>query len=123
MKKLENSLFTEKYTEVHYEKNFANNAPHYFEVRQSENYTDRERTAPLLNIKFQEGPIKESGVNGVMDEDLLAMVITRLEHFQESEFRCQENFMALLKLEEAALWLRKRTMGREDRGVEGTHRV
>ena len=27
--------------------------------------------------------------------------------------------MAITKLEEALLWLRKRTMGRENRGVEG----
>ena len=49
------------------------------------------------------------------------MVITRLEHFNQSEFRCRENSMAITKLEEALLWLRKRTMGREQRGVEGTH--
>lgn len=35
--------------------------------------------------------------------------------------RCRENSMAITKLEEALLWLRKRTMGREQRGVEGTH--
>jgi len=62
-------------------------------------------------------------VNGVCNEDLIAMVITRLEHFQESEFACRENALAITKLEEALLWLRKRTMGREQRGVEGTHTI
>ena len=31
--------------------------------------------------------------------------------------------MAITKLEEALMWLRKRTMGRENRGVEGTNKV
>ena len=77
----------------------------------------------LCEIHFQEGPIKECGVNGVCDEDLINMVIDRLEHFQNSDFRCRENALAITALEEALLWLRKRTMGREQRGVEGTHTV
>ena len=62
-------------------------------------------------------------MNGVMNEDLLVMVVRRLEGFQNSEFKCRENAMAITKLEEALLWLHKRTMGRENRGVEGTHTV
>ena len=54
-------------------------------------------------------------------EVLIALVITRLEHSQKSEFSCRENAVAITQLEEALLWLRKRTMGRERRGVEGTH--
>ena len=50
-------------------------------------------------------------------------IADRLEHFQNSEFRCRENALAITALEEALLWLRKRTMGRERRGVEGTHIV
>jgi hypothetical protein len=51
------------------------------------------------------------------------MVIARLEHFQKSEFQCRENALAITKLEEALLWLRKRTMGREKKGIEGTNKV
>ena len=57
------------------------------------------------------------------NEDLLVMVIRRLQEFQESEFKCRENAMAITKIEEALLWLRKRTIARENRGVEGTHKV
>lgn len=39
------------------------------------------------------------------------------------EFKCRENACAITKIEEALLWLRKRTMGRENRSVEGTHEV
>ena len=118
MKKLEHDLLTSKYTEVYHEENFNYNVPHRFSVSTSE-----EPSTILADIHFQEGPIKECGVNGVNNEDLIAMVICRLDHFQESEFACYENDLAIMKLEEALLWLRKRTMGREKRQVEGTHEV
>ena len=120
MKKLEHDLLTDKYTVVLQEEKFSYNAPHLFEVRK---HNHEAFEAPLARIHFQEGPIKECGVNGVCNEDLIAMVICRLEHFQQSEFRCRENALAITHLEEALLWLRKRTMGREKRNVEGTHKV
>ena len=48
------------------------------------------------------------------------MVVERLECFQRSPYACRENAIAITKLEEALLWLRKRTEGRVQRGVEGT---
>jgi hypothetical protein len=129
MKKLEHDLLTNKYTEVFHEEDYKFNAPHHFDVVATA-YHGKD---PILNevgdpiktiiqqVHFQEGPIKEYGVNGVCNEDLIAMVIARLEGFQNSEFRCRDNAMAITKLEEALLWLRKRTIGRENRGVEGTH--
>lgn len=118
MQELKHPLLTTKYTRVFHEDKPNFNAPHHFEV-----WADRGEPAPRLvgKVDFQEGPILEAGVNGVMNEDLIAMVITRLESFNNSDFRCRENSMAITKLEEALLWLRKRTMGREQRGVEGTH--
>lgn len=74
----------------------------------------------LQEIHFQEGPIKECGINGVANEDLIAMVICRLQCFQRSGHACRENEMAIEKLEESLMWLGKRTKGREKRGVEGT---
>jgi hypothetical protein len=122
--KLKHDLLTDKYTEVWHEKpeDMKYNAPHHFKV--TKRYAEgSECRVELAEINFQEGPIKECGVNGVCNEDLIAMVITRLEHFQKSEFSCRENALAITKLEEALLWLRKRTMGREKRGIEGTHKV
>src|SRR5690625_6470008 len=118
MKKLEHDLLTGKHTEVYHEKDFKHNAPHHFQIRCVE---DGRKVSYVKNIHFQEGPIKEHGRNGIHNEELIAMVICRLEHFNNSEFRCRENSMAITKLEEAVMWLRKRTMGREQRGVEGTH--
>lgn len=118
-------LLTTKYTKVLEEKEYSYNAPHTFEVvrKLDANTEFNPETDLLAKIHFQEGPIKECGVNGVCNEDLLVMVIRRLQGFQESEYKCRENAYAITKLEEALLWLRKRTMGRENRGVEGTHTV
>jgi len=71
-------------------------------------------------IHFQEGPIRGAGVNGCQQEDLLAIVIDRLEAFQCSPFACHENEMALFKCKEALHWLNHRTEDRKRRGVEGT---
>lgn len=117
---LKHDLLTTKYTGVCHEKSFKFNAPHLFHVRSLRN---PEGSDILGIVHFQEGPIKEVGVNGVTNEDLIAMVICRLEHFQKSEFSSRDNAMAITKLEEALLWLRKRTIGRENRGVEGTNVV
>jgi len=113
---LSSGLFTTKYTEV-YGGNEVFNALHDFKVK------DRDTGKVLADIHFQEGPIKECGVNGVCNEDLLLMVATRLQGFQASEYKCRENAVALTKLEEAVMWLRKRTIDREGRNVEGTHIV
>lgn len=74
-----------------------------------------------LDIKFQNGPIGEAGVNGVTQEALLAVVIDRLRSFQARPFACRENALALTKLEEALHWLHHRTQARRARGVEGTN--
>jgi len=79
--------------------------------------------AELATVHFQNGPIKESGVNGCHNEDLMAIVIDRLRHFQAGEFNCRENALALTHMEEALHWLRHRTAARVARGVEGTHEV
>jgi hypothetical protein len=121
MKKLEHDLLTSKYTEVFHEntEDMKYNAPHNFVVEPTVMVVGEESFRQ--EIHFQEGPIKECGVNGVCNEDLIAMVICRLEHFQKSEYSCRENALAITKLEEALMWLRKRTVGRENRSVEGTH--
>jgi hypothetical protein len=72
------------------------------------------------DIHFQEGPIKEFGVNGITQEALLAVVIDRLRSFQTGPFSCRENAIALTKCEEAMMWLQRRTVARIKRGVEGT---
>ena len=74
-------------------------------------------------IKFQKGPIKEVGINGCTIEDLLAIVIHRLQGFQSGLFACRENALALTKIQEALHWLNHRTADRLSRGVEGTNKL
>lgn len=72
-------------------------------------------------ISFQNGPIKEAGINGITGEALMAIQIDRLRSFQAGPYACRENAIALTKLEEALMWLQRRTVNRIKRGVEGTH--
>lgn len=75
----------------------------------------------FCDIRFQKGPVKEAGINGVSDEALLAITIDRLRSFQAGPLSCRENAVALTHLETALLWLQKRTRDRMARGVEGTN--
>lgn len=75
---------------------------------------------PLVTIHFQEGPIKEAGINGITQEALIAITIDRLRSFQEGPYRCRENAIALTHFEEGLMWLQRRTVARIKRGVEGT---
>ena len=81
-------------------------------------------TGEVINkIDFQEGPIKEVGINGVTEEDLLLMIIARLESFQCSEFKCIENEEAIVSLREALISMNYRRIKRIKRGVEGTNNI
>lgn len=74
-------------------------------------------------INFQNGVEPENGVNGCTMEDLIAVCIHRLECFQMGNYPCRENAIAKTKLEEALMWLNKRTFDRKYRGVEGQNKV
>lgn len=85
-----------------------------------------------FDVPFQNGPIATAGTNGITHESLLAILIDRLRSFQNGKpgeleltargpYACRENAIALTKLEEAMMWLQKRTLARVIRGVEGTH--
>lgn len=76
-----------------------------------------------LRLSFQNGPLKEVGVNGITHEALLAILIDRLQGFQSGPYACQDNADALTSLYLALGFLQKRTISRLKRGVEGTHEV
>lgn len=75
------------------------------------------------DINFQNGPIKEAGINGISVEALLAIVEDRLAGFASGQFATRENSIALGKVQEAMMWLHKRTRDRVARGVEGTNKL
>ena len=72
-------------------------------------------------ISFQKGPIKEVGINGITERDLLEILRFRLENFQNSEFASDYNAKALDAINTAIESLDARTKDREKRGVEGTN--
>ncbi len=114
---------TRKYTEVRVmDEPGQGNANHVYRVMPVGSVTGNDKL-PLCEIGFQNGPIKEFGVNGVMNEDLIAIVIDRMRGFQSGDYACRDNALALTKLEEALMWLRNRTNEREARGVEGTNTI
>lgn len=78
---------------------------------------------PTIDIRFQNGPIQEVGINGITNEALLAVVIDRLEGFQSGQFANTMNQIALDSLRTAQRALKHRTEERIRRGVEGTHTV
>jgi hypothetical protein len=97
-----------------------NGGSHKYDLRWMDPHGDYQSSQ---GIKFQKGPLLESGYNGITDEALIAVVIDRLEGFNSGPFRCRENSLAITKLEEALHWLNHRTKVRQARGVEGTHKV
>lgn len=72
----------------------------------------------LCDVHFQNGPIQEFGVNGVQQEDLLAIVIDRLRAFQAGPFANKYNAAALEAAEASLAALNQRTIDRLARGVE-----
>ena len=69
-------------------------------------------------ITFHSGPTEN--VCGITNEVLLAIVQDRLEAMQKTKFSCRENAIAITKIEETLLWLKKRTFDRQAKGIEGT---
>jgi len=102
-------------------------ANHHYRVTGFDELPPSRQKIPAVDeaadVIFQDGPILEAGVNGLTQEVLIAIIIDRLEGFQAGPFACRENALALTKLQEAQMWLQKRTRDRMTRGVEGTHTV
>jgi len=80
-----------------------------------------------LSVDWQNGPLGRGAdrkePNGAFVETVIDAARQRIEYYQQSQFNCRENAIAITKLEEALLWLRKRTMDREERQVEGLNIV
>ncbi|MCK4500357.1 hypothetical protein KAU11_07660 [Candidatus Babeliales bacterium] len=78
-----------------------------------------------IEIDWQDGPLGRGDnrvkPNGAFVETVIAAAKQRIEFYQDGKFGCRENAMAITKLDEALMWLNKRTADREDREVEGTH--
>lgn len=81
---------------------------------------------PGGELHFQDGPIQEHGVNGTTNEEVIQVLVDRLDSLQamnDRKYACRENALAITHLQEALHWLQARTAARTARGVEGTSAV
>ena len=81
---------------------------------------DKEGTQKFQKITFYKLNPDGSYENGTTLEEMIRVTMERLSDLN-SRFACRENSSAITKLEEALLWLNKRTENRKIRGVEGKH--
>lgn len=81
---------------------------------------DKEGTQKFQEIIFYKMNPDRTYENGTTLEEMLRVCIERLNDLNE-RFYCRENSVAITKMEEALMWLNKRTENRLNRGVEGKH--
>lgn len=84
-------------------------------------------TSTGLVIEWQNGPLQVDGQRleptGCFVETVIAAALDRLEWYQEGDFACEANRLAIRRLGQALSELDLRTRERTARGVEGTHQV
>lgn len=93
-----------------------NGAHHRYEVE----FKDADgRVVGTSEVNFQKGGFKDIINHGPHHEDYLLILIHRLDSFQNSEYKCDENEDAISYAKKCLESLRKRTRDRIHRGVEG----
>jgi hypothetical protein len=80
-----------------------------------------EDQSPWLILKWQHGPIRENGENGMQADEVIETVLDYLRALNVPPFNRRETSLAITDLESAQNWLRRRTLDRLTRGVEGTN--
>lgn len=93
---------------------------HLYELENFEN-----KMEPGQPIQFIQKEADEDGdgtlftvSDGTTNEEVLRMLIDRMNYL-DRKFPCRENIEAINKLDEALMWLEKRTRDRVARDVEG----
>lgn len=111
MKHIRNPLCGEKYTYVTGESALGSDNPtnHVFEVHRT--YDDK----VVSRVNFHSGNFSVESINGLLNEDLVIMLIDRLESFQKSKLKCRENENALQHLNEALFWLNQRQINKKEK--------
>ena len=88
----------------------AGGASHHYSISKADQ---------VFGVHFQHGAVKEAGINGLQDSELMAILIDRFEAFQAGPFACNANARVLEHLESALTVNLQRTRDRVARGVEG----
>ncbi len=76
-------------------------------------------TGERERFQFQHGPVGDNGVNGVQNEQVIELLVLRLRDLNH-RLPCRENSLAITNLEQAQMWLEKRTASRVAQGLEAT---
>ena len=79
---------------------------------------DEDGTQTFQKVAFYEMNEDGSYKNGTTLEEMLRVSINRLNDLNK-RIPCRENSLAITKMEEALMWLNKRTEDIKSRGVEG----
>lgn len=91
---------------------------------QLDNFVEKDQPPQLLQFVCKVPKVGTDELDLVFDgttnEEVLAVLINRMEYLQ-GKFPCSENATVITKLQEALMWLEKRTKDRQQRGVEGKH--
>ena len=88
-------------------------------------YNEKGESGKGIYIGWQDGPTRLNGEpvppNGAFVEDVLEIAQIRLEFYQNSKFKCQENATAIQFIQLAREVLASRVARREADGTFGTH--
>lgn len=82
-----------------------------------------EQVVNQSTLDFQDGSIAEVGPNGITDQALLAVVLDRMRGFNNGPYRCRENSVIITKIEEALMWMEKRSNDRARQGIDGVRNL
>lgn len=93
---------------------------HRYELSNFENKDAEGQFIQFIHkVPVEEGSTELKTIaDGTTNEELIEVLLNRLNYLQ-SKFPCRENAIAITKLDEALLWLNKRTADRIKRNVEG----
>lgn len=91
---------------------------HRYELENFENKEAEGQNLQFIHKEQNEAGQLETIKDGTTTEDVIEVLINRLTYLN-GKFPCRENSIAITKLDEALMWLNKRTADRIKRNVEG----
>ena len=106
-------------------KRSRNYASERTDARPSESYvvTVKGEEVPSCFISFHEGAPPAEGLNGWLNEDLVAILHHRFQRHQSGPFACPQGGRIVELLEEVMNQLLERRRERQSRGVSATQKV
>ncbi|MEY5049431.1 MAG: hypothetical protein RLZZ175_2790 [Bacteroidota bacterium] len=93
---------------------------HTYELPNFENTNSPGQILQFIHKEHQGNGELKTINDGTTTEEVIKVLINRLNSLQ-AKFPCRENAISITKLDEALLWLNKRTEDRKARNVEGKH--